>query len=57
LINIDKLKKYIAYCRQKVDPRLSEDAAETLKSEYVNFRAEMRKQTAESGKAAIPITV
>lgn len=56
-IPIDKLKKYIAYCRQRVDPRLSEDAAATLRNKYVEFRGEMRRQQAESGKAAIPITV
>ncbi|KAK1323008.1 hypothetical protein QJS10_CPA02g01234 [Acorus calamus] len=52
------LKRYIGYCRQECKPRLTERAADTLKSKYVEIRQKMKQQANESGKsAAIPITV
>lgn len=36
------LKRYIEYCRQNCSPRLTDAAAQTLASEYVELRAEVR---------------
>eukprot|EP00456_Euglypha_rotunda_P042989 TRINITY_DN3359_c0_g2_i10.p1 TRINITY_DN3359_c0_g2~~TRINITY_DN3359_c0_g2_i10.p1 ORF type:complete len:304 (-),score=52.91 TRINITY_DN3359_c0_g2_i10:97-1008(-) len=57
LIEVGTLQKYLAYCRDRCHPRLAPDAAELLKNRYVSFREDMRKQKAERGTAAIPITV
>lgn len=35
------LKRYIEYCRQSCSPRLTDQAAQTLASEYVELRAEV----------------
>lgn len=52
------LKRYIHYCRTECHPRLSEQAAKKLQSEYVTIRQNMRQQANETGEAAaIPITV
>jgi DNA replication licensing factor MCM5 len=58
LIPMDKLKRYIAYSRHHVSPRLSASAAELLKNRYVTFRSDMR-EFAKGGTVgtAIPITV
>lgn len=37
------LRRYIEYCRARVSPRLSETAASTLASEYVELREEVRR--------------
>lgn len=57
LFDVDKLRKYIAYCRQRCDPRLSPEAAELLKNRYVSFRRQMREHRRSTGAAVIPITV
>eukprot|EP01080_Neovahlkampfia_damariscottae_P010059 gene10059-2482_t len=51
-ISLEDLKRYIAYCRMKVSPRISEEAAETLKNYYVKQRYLNRE-----GSKSIPITV
>lgn len=56
-IELDKLKKYVAYARARCTPRISQDAAELLKTRYVSMRNTMReKQKTEKGQA-IPLTV
>jgi len=55
--DMGKLKRYIAYARWKVSPRLNEQAAEALKSYYVTVRSKLRKRENEYGGSAIPITV
>lgn len=51
-------KKYIHYCRTHCGPRLSESAAEKLKSRYVLMRAGAGQQEKSSDKRmSIPITV
>jgi DNA replication licensing factor MCM5 len=55
-IDIDLLKKYIAYARARCEPRLSAEAAEALKNHYIKVRADMKRQK-ESSRVAVPITV
>jgi DNA replication licensing factor MCM5 len=57
-IDIKTFKKYVAYCRNRCAPRLSEDAAELLRNNYVKIRDSVRKQTHANGEPpAVPITV
>eukprot|EP00940_MAST-03C_sp_MAST-3C-sp2_P003563 g3563.t1 len=58
-IDLDLMKKYIAYCRNKRAPRLSVAAAETLRNHYVSIRGDMRKRTMRNNNdvSTIPITV
>ncbi|KAH7860671.1 hypothetical protein Vadar_016566 [Vaccinium darrowii] len=52
------LKRYIQYCRTECKPRLSDSAATMLQESYVKIRQDMRRQSNETGEAAvIPITV
>lgn len=57
-LNLNLLKKYIAYCRAKCGPRLSAEAAEKLKSRYVLMRngAREHEQTLKK-RTSIPITI
>lgn len=58
-IDLETMKKYIAYCRRKRAPRLSMAATETLRNHYVKIRSDMRKQSIRNGgdSSTIPITV
>ncbi|EGC36895.1 MCM family protein [Dictyostelium purpureum] len=64
-VSVEYLKKYIAYCRSRISPRLSEEAAITLKNHYVSVRAKSKEQEETYGsnkekkkkKNSIPITV
>jgi DNA replication licensing factor MCM5 len=58
-LDIGLMKKYISYCRATCAPRLSEEAAAALGSEYVNIRDSMRRQVIEDGGqgGAVPVTV
>ncbi|XP_005104462.1 DNA replication licensing factor mcm5-A [Aplysia californica] len=57
-IPLNTLKKYIAYCKSKCGPRLSEEAAEKLKNRYVLMRNSASEYERETGKRiSIPITV
>ncbi|XP_075035781.1 DNA replication licensing factor MCM5 [Mixophyes fleayi] len=57
-VELNTLKKYIAYCRAKCGPRLSIEAAEKLKNRYVLMRSGAREHERESEKrSSIPITV
>ncbi|KAG9477027.1 hypothetical protein GDO78_002425 [Eleutherodactylus coqui] len=57
-VELNTLKKYIAYCRVKCGPRLSVEAAEKLKNRYVLMRSGAREHERESEKrSSIPITV
>jgi len=52
------LKKYISYVRSRCGPRLSEEAGEKLKNQYVLMRSGTREAEQESEKRlTIPITV
>lgn len=57
-LSLPLLKKYIAFCRSRCGPRLSEAAAEKLKNRYVLMRSGVRDHEMESEKRLnIPITV
>ena len=49
------MKRYIAYCRARCAPRLSESAARMLRDNYVKIRSEQRGRSSE--ESVIPITV
>nr|XP_033785333.1 DNA replication licensing factor MCM5 isoform X1 [Geotrypetes seraphini] len=57
-VDLQILKKYIAYCRMKCGPRLSAAAAEKLKNRYILMRSGAREHERESERrSSIPITV
>uniref|UniRef100_A0A6I8N6B1 DNA replication licensing factor MCM5 n=1 Tax=Ornithorhynchus anatinus TaxID=9258 RepID=A0A6I8N6B1_ORNAN len=57
-VDLSKLKKFIAYCRQKCGPRLSAEAAEKLKNRYILMRSGARQHERDSDRrSSIPITV
>jgi replicative DNA helicase Mcm len=53
-ISSEILKKYFAYIRKKVEPKMSDEAIEELKEYYINMRHS--GQTDEAGIKSIPIT-
>lgn len=59
MLPTDLIKKYVAFCRNTIHPRLSGDAAEVLKNHYVSIRSQMHERLKISGDSqqAIPITV
>jgi len=52
-LNVLELRKYISYCRDRCNPRVSAEAGEVLKNHYVSIRKQMKSE----GGSAIPITV
>ncbi|KAF2798842.1 MCM-domain-containing protein [Melanomma pulvis-pyrius CBS 109.77] len=57
-IPIDKMKRYISYCRQKCAPRLSPEAAEKLSSHFVSIRRQVHASEMNANqRSSIPITV
>ncbi|NXC43987.1 MCM5 factor, partial [Penelope pileata] len=57
-IELNKLKKFISFCRTKCGPRLSVAAAEKLKNRYILMRSGSRQHEQESDRrSSIPITV
>ncbi|KAG0653822.1 minichromosome maintenance protein 5 [Maudiozyma exigua] len=57
-ISMDKLKRYITYCRRKCAPRLSVQAAERLSSQFVTIRKELLiNELNSTERSSIPITV
>lgn len=57
-IDINKLKRYIAYCRARCAPRLSSEASEILTHQYVTMRARHRAKSITGGSdVPIPLTV
>ncbi|KAK2707852.1 hypothetical protein QYM36_015507, partial [Artemia franciscana] len=57
-MSLELLKKYIAFCRSRCGPRLSEAAGEKLKNRYVLMRFGVREHELDSEKRlSIPITV
>lgn len=57
MVEIAKLRKYVAYARRTCHPRLNAEAAEMLKNQYVAFRSKVPKGSGASGATSIPITV
>lgn len=57
-IPIDKMRRYISYCRTKCAPRLSPEASERLASHFVEIRGQLHKKEVDSNtRSSIPITV
>jgi len=59
-IPLMQLKRYIAYCKSKCSPRLTQAVAEMLKNHYVNIRSTIKGKDLENatkGPNVIPITV
>ncbi|KAH8120608.1 MCM-domain-containing protein [Phellopilus nigrolimitatus] len=57
-IDIDKMKRYIAYCKAKCAPRLSADAQEMLSSHFVALRKQIQQVEQDNDeRSSIPITV
>jgi len=57
MVDIRQLRRYVAFARRTCHPRLSEEAAELLKNQYVKFRATITKNTGAAAATSIPITV
>ena len=58
VLTLAQIKRFVCYCRAKCAPRLSEEAARTLQSEYVAIRDNVRQRAISTGsEEAIPITV
>lgn len=55
MVEIKRLKKYIAFARKTCHPRLNAEAAELLKNQYVKFRSSVPKGA--GSQSSIPITV
>ncbi|KAF2675683.1 DNA replication licensing factor mcm5 [Lentithecium fluviatile CBS 122367] len=57
-IPIDKMKRYITYCRTRCAPRLSPEAAEKLSSHFVSIRRQVHASEMNANqRSSIPITV
>jgi DNA replication licensing factor MCM5 len=57
-IALEKMKRYISYCRAKCAPRLSPQAAEKLSSHFVEIRKQVHDQEVEANeRSSIPITI
>lgn len=56
-IEIDFLKKYLTYAKQKIFPRLSEEAGNALQNMYVVDRMASKEQQISRKTQGIPITV
>ncbi|KAG1716329.1 hypothetical protein ID866_813 [Astraeus odoratus] len=57
-IDIDKMRRYIAYCKSKCAPRLSPDAQEMLSSHFVSLRKQVQQVERDNDeRSSIPITV
>ena len=57
-IPVDKMKRYISYCKSRCAPRLSPEAAEKLSSHFVQIRKQVHAAELErNARSSIPITV
>ncbi|RXK36873.1 minichromosome maintenance protein 5 (cell division control protein 46) [Tremella mesenterica] len=57
-IDIDKMKRYVSYCKSRCAPRLSTEAAEMLSSHFVSIRKEVQQIERDNDeRSSIPITV
>ncbi|OAA64430.1 DNA replication licensing factor mcm5 [Niveomyces insectorum RCEF 264] len=57
-IPVDKLRRYISYCKSRCAPRLSAEAAEKLSSHFVSIRRQVHAAELEANaRSSIPITV
>ncbi|KAL5611331.1 hypothetical protein FOBRF1_007448 [Fusarium oxysporum] len=57
-IPIDKMRRYITYCKTRCAPRLSPEAAEKLSSHFVSIRRQIHDSEIEANtRSSIPITI
>ncbi|KAJ1656983.1 minichromosome maintenance protein 5 [Dispira simplex] len=57
-IDVQKMKRYITYCKAKCAPRLSAEAAEKLSSHFVQLRSHIHSMERDNNeRSSIPITV
>ncbi|CAK7206038.1 minichromosome maintenance protein 5 [Sporothrix eucalyptigena] len=57
-IPVEKLRRYISYCKSRCAPRLSAEAAEKLSSHFVSIRRQVHQTEQEmNARSSIPITV
>ncbi|GBE78397.1 DNA replication licensing factor mcm5 [Sparassis crispa] len=57
-IDIDKMKRFIAYCKAKCAPRLSAEAQEMLSSHFVSLRKQVQQIEQDNDeRSSIPITI
>lgn len=57
-IPIEKMRRYISYCKAKCAPRLSPEASEKLSSHFVGIRKQVHQVEQDSNeRSSIPITV
>ncbi|KAI9047368.1 hypothetical protein LZ554_008815 [Drepanopeziza brunnea f. sp. 'monogermtubi'] len=57
-ISVDKMKRYVSYCKSRCAPRLSPEAAEKLSSHFVSIRKQVHAaELASNARSSIPITV
>ncbi|KAF9015018.1 MCM-domain-containing protein [Cyathus striatus] len=57
-IPLEKMKRYIAYCKSKCAPRLSAEAQEMLSSHFVSLRKQVQQVERDNDeRSSIPITI
>lgn len=57
-IDIEKMKRYVAFCKSRCAPRLSPEASEMLSSHFVSLRKQVQQVERDNDeRSSIPITV
>ncbi|KAL9617632.1 MAG: hypothetical protein Q9160_007598 [Pyrenula sp. 1 TL-2023] len=57
-VPVEKMKRYISYCKSRCAPRLSPEAAEKLSSHFVSIRRQVHQaEKNANSRSSIPITV
>ncbi|KAF7914432.1 uncharacterized protein EAF01_000838 [Botrytis porri] len=57
-ITVEKMKRYISYCKSRCAPRLSPEASEKLSSHFVSIRKQVHAtEMTTNERSSIPITV
>ncbi|KAI5867252.1 MCM-domain-containing protein [Durotheca rogersii] len=57
-VPVEKMRRYISYCKSRCAPRLSPEAAEKLSSHFVSIRKQVHASELEANaRSSIPITV
>ncbi|RWA11488.1 hypothetical protein EKO27_g3601 [Xylaria grammica] len=57
-VPVEKMRRYLSYCKSRCAPRLSPEAAERLSSHFVSIRKQVHASEIEANtRSSIPITV
>ncbi|QRW22854.1 DNA replication licensing factor MCM2/3/5 family pretein [Rhizoctonia solani] len=57
-IDLDTMRRYVAFCKQTCAPRLSPESAELLSSHFVGLRKEVQQVERDNNeRSSIPITI